>query len=245
MTEQDIGRRIYHSTFIGMALLVWTMLSADAQSRLDFNTENLQINWRDVRAGGPPKDGIPALTLPAFVPVQATGYFREDDRVVVVDIEGDVRGYPFSILNWHEAVNDVVGGVPLAVIYCPLCDSVSVVDRRIQGDTLEFGISGLLYESNVLLYDRTHNALWSQVGLEAVSGPYAGQSLKHQPWSIMRFDTFRQQHPDAEVLSMDTGHQRNYAHNPYQRYFESGRLMFPVSKRDRRLPDKEPVIGIR
>lgn len=220
-------------------------VNALGQSRADFNTDDLQITWPNVRAGGPPKDGIPALTEPPFAPVSDAAHVSPDDRVVVITVGGETRAYPLSILNWHEAVNDVVGERPVLIVYCPLCDSVSVMERRMNDEVMEFGISGLLYESNVLLYDRTHEALWSQVGMEAVSGPYAGQALPHLPWSLMSYAEFAEQYPQAHVLSMDTGHARNYERNPYQSYLASDRLMFPVSRKDDRMPNKEPIIGIR
>jgi len=214
-----------------------------------FNTDRLTLPVDQIHRGGPPKDGIPSLTDPDTKPVN-DARFDAGSRVAVVTLNEQTRGYPFPILNWHEAVNDTLGDVPLAVIYCPLCDSVSVVDRRLKTDdgktkVLEFGISGLLYNSNVLLYDRQDEALWSQVGLEAVSGPHAGRSLDHLPFRIMTSARFRDQHPDATVLTTDTGHHRNYRRNPYTQYFATDRLMFPVKREDDRLPKKEPVLGIR
>jgi len=209
-----------------------------------FDTTGLTIPRDQIRSGGPPKDGIPSLTDPKTAAVAKAG-FADGDRMVVVTAGGVTRAYPIKVLNWHEAINDKLGETPIAVIYCPLCDSVSVVDRRVDGDTLEFGISGLLYNSNVLLYDRKHDALWSQVGLEAVSGPHAGQSLQHLPWAITTFDDLKRQHPDATVVTTATGHRRDYDRNPYARYFADDRLMFPVAHRDRRLTLKQPVVGVR
>ncbi len=110
---------------------------------------------------------------------------------------------------------------------------------------LEFGVSGYLYESNVLMYDRTHDALWSQVGMTAISGPYAGRSLRHLPWKITPFGALQETDPGALIMSRETGHNRNYASNPYADYFRRGSLMFPVSKTDRRLPRMEPIVGVR
>ncbi|MCG8512245.1 MAG: DUF3179 domain-containing protein, partial [Rhodospirillales bacterium] len=160
-------------------------------------------------------------------------------------IDGKARAYPIGILNYHEAVNDKLAGEPICVIYCPLCDSASIVDRRVGEKTYEFGISGLLYNSNVLLYDRTDDALWSQVYLKAVSGPNAGTSLQHlDNWAITTFKRFKQRHPDGSVLTFDTGHTRDYTRNPYEGYFKTERLMFPVEPIDKRLPTKTVVIGI-
>ena len=210
-----------------------------------FNTENLAVPREQILSGGPGKDGIPALTTPKLLSVKDAAFLRDTDRVVMVDIGGDTRAYPLSILNWHEVVNDVVSEVPIAVVYCPLCDSATVVDRRIAGKTLEFGVSGLLLNSNVLFYDRTDNALWSQAGLVAISGPQAGRSLKHLPWRITTAAVLRQEHPDARVLDVDTGHRRDYSRNPYASYFMNDQLMFPVAREDKRLSTKARVVGVK
>lgn len=211
-----------------------------------FNTQGLSVPRGSILPGGPPKDGIPALISPHTVTTDEADFLNPDDRVVGVSLAGESRAYPINVLNWHEAVNDTLGGVPLTVIYCPLCDSVTVVDRRISADkTLEFGISGLLHNSNVLLYDRTDQALWSQIGLQAISGPHVGQSLQHLPFSITTFKSWRTAHPQTTVVSDRTGHRRNYALNPYERYFKEDALMFPVARRDDRLPAKSRVVGVR
>lgn len=209
-----------------------------------FNLDGLALDPTDIHAGGPGKDGIPSLTDPETVPVGKAD-FPGHSRVVVVTVGEAARGYPLAILNWHEAVNDVLGDVPIAVVYCPLCDSVSVMDRRIGESTLEFGISGLLHNSNVLLYDRTTGALWSQLGLQAVSGPHVGTSLTHLPWRITTFERFTKDFPEADILSRRTGHGRNYGRNPYGAYFRSDRLMFPVTRRDNRLAPKTRVVGVK
>ncbi len=215
-----------------------------------FNTDDLTIPAAEIQAGGPPKDGIPALTDPHVVKAGDADFMRRDDRVVVVTLGETSRAYPIRALNWHEAVNDQLDDTPFTVIYCPPCDSVSVVDRRIEAGegevtTLEFGISGLLHNSNVLLYDRTDDALWSQVKFEAVSGPHAGSALKHLPWEITTFDKWRREHPEGTVMSFRTGHRRDYQRNPYERYFQEDGLMFPVSRRDDRLPDRARIVGVR
>ena len=220
--------------------------SSEASLLGEFELEGFAFNREEIRAGGPGKDGIPALLNPETVPAARAGFLRPGDRVVAVSIGEESRAYPIRILNWHEAINDTVGGVPIAVVYCPLCDSVSVVDRRITNDkTLEFGISGLLLNSNVLLYDRTDQALWSQVGLMAVSGPHVGKSLKHLPWQILSFGRWRIDHPEGTVITLKTGHRRDYRRNPYADYFATERLMFPVSREDVRLPPKARVIGVK
>ena len=209
-----------------------------------FDLKGLTIDRDEIYAGGPGKDGIPSLTRPETLPVAKAPY-RKKDRIVAVTVDERTRGYPLAVLNWHEVINDVLADEPIAVIYCPLCDSVSVIDRRIGDKTLEFGVSGLLYNSNVLLYDRQTNGLWSQLEMKAVSGPHVGKSPKHLPFRLLRFETFAERFPKARVVGVDTGHKRDYARNPYRRYFATQRTMFPVANRDIRLDTKDRVIGVK
>ncbi len=210
-----------------------------------FDWADLKLPRQRILSGGPPKDGIPSLTKPDTVPI-AGAPFAPQHRVVGVTVNGESRAYPIAILNHHECVNDELGGAPIAVIYCPLCDSVSVVDRRLGDKTYEFGISGLLFNSNVLLYDRTDNALRSQVGLKAVSGPNAGRSLKHlNDWGIVPLEQWQKEHPNSTVLDTRTGHGRRYNANPYASYFTSDRLMFPAEPHDDRFRNKAPVVGVQ
>jgi hypothetical protein len=221
-------------------------LTPESSLLRQFNLDGLSIDRNDIHAGGPPKDGIPALTKPKVVPAAQARFLQVGDRVVGVKIGDNARAYPIRVLNWHEVINDTLGTTPIAVIYCPLCDSVSVVDRRISKDkTVEFGISGLLLNSNVLLYDRTDQALWSQVSLSAVSGPHVGKSLVHLPWEIVTFGEWRKAYPQGTVVTLNTGHRRDYRRNPYADYFATDRLMFPVAKQDDRLPPKTRVVGVR
>lgn len=210
-----------------------------------FNFDNLVISRADILHGGPPKDGISALSNPATVSVAHTDFLEPDDRVIGVIINDQSRAYPITILIQHEAVNDVLGETPILVVYCPLCDSVSVLERRLDSETHEFGVSGLIYNSNVLLYDRDDDSLWSQLGFSAISGPNAGRSLPHLGWELTTFADWSNRHPESTVLSVDTGHQRNYRSNPYSDYFETDRLMFPVANSDTRLNDKDQIIAVK
>lgn len=238
---------------VGMSLLADTAPESETQpSRASrkqallakFNVKGLTLDPNEIHAGGPDKDGIPSLTDPNTIAV-GKAEFPAQSRIVAVTVKEQTRGYPLAVLTWHEAVNDVLGDVPIAVVYCPLCDSVSVVDRRNDESTVEFGISGLLHNSNVLLYDRKTDALWSQLGLEAVSGPHVGKSLKHLPWQMTTFKRFAKDYPQADILSRKTGHQRDYGRNPYAAYFRSDRLMFTVTRRDKRLKPKTRIVGVK
>ena len=200
-----------------------------------FDIENPIIPAEEIRSGGPPKDGIPALTDPSLVSAAGAGYLSDQDLVVGVNLDGETRAYPLRILVWHENANDTVGQTPIAVTYCPLCQSTMVFDRRVGGQTREFGISGLLYNSNVLLYDRQEDpkqeSLWSQGELRAVSGPAAkaGLRLTLLPSDLTTWGDWKARHLDTQVLSLETGHRRSYGQDPYAGYFASDELMFPVA----------------
>ncbi len=211
-----------------------------------FDLRNATIPVREIRSGGPPKDGIPALTNPLTVPAQAATYLKETDRVAGVAIGDEARAYPLKILNHHEIINDRFGGTPIAVTYCPLCDSVLAFDRRTEDGEREFGVSGLLYNSNVLMYDRgaETESLWSQVAAKGVTGPGAGKALKAVPVEFTTWLDWQARHPQTTVLSDQTGHDRNYQVNPYRRYFASRSLMFPARPTNNRVPAKSLVLGV-
>lgn len=213
-----------------------------------FDLQPLSIPRGEIFSGSPGKDGIPALTAPTFVSAQQASYLQPSDRVIGVARGDDVRCYPLKVLNWHECVNDVVDGVPLAVTYCPLCDSSLVFDRRVGGRVLEFGVSGLLYNSNVLLYARNPDGpdtLWSQMKAEGVSGATTGTPLKTVPYEVTTWQDWRRRHPETRVLSTSTGHRRDYTRNPYSRYFGVQALMFPVRPLPKEgMPYKEPLLGV-
>ncbi|MHC4447108.1 MAG: DUF3179 domain-containing protein [Planctomycetota bacterium] len=210
-----------------------------------FNTEDLILSRDQIRFGGVLKDRIPSLVEPEAVPAAGADFVDPDARVVGVTVGDESRAYPVGMLMWHEVINDTLADVPIAVIYCPLCDSASVVDRRLDDQTYTFGVSGLLRNSNVLMYDRTDDALWSQLGGQAVSGPNAGKTLRHLPWSLTTFGAWTKSQPDSTVVSFETGWKRDYTVQPYGDYFESDRLMFPIERHDDRLPVKEQVVGVQ
>ena len=211
-----------------------------------FDLSNLTIAAGEIRAGGPPKDGIPALSDPKMITSVAAGYLDPDDRVIGY-VEGDVaRAYPLRVLNYHEVVNDRVAGKPIAVTYCPLCDSAAIFDRRTPLGEREFGVSGLLYNSNVLLYDRggKPESLWSQVQAAGVSGPAANQRLTPLPVELTTWQDWLSRHPQTAVLSPNTGHRRDYQRSPYEGYFRTPRLMFPVANQSDQLAAKAAVLGV-
>jgi len=211
-----------------------------------FDLSRVTIPREEIRSGGPPKDGIPAITKPHLIEVQHAHYLRPGDRVIGVVDGQEARAYPLRILNYHEIVNDRIGQTPIAVTYCPLCDSAAVFDRRTKLGEREFGVSGLLYNSNVLMYDRSEEteSLWSQLKTDGVTGPAADVQLKSLPLELTTWKEWVARHPNTKVLSTDTGHRRDYSTNPYRGYFLQPQLMFPVSATSDRLAVKEKVLGV-
>jgi Protein of unknown function (DUF3179) len=197
-------------------------------------------------SGGPPPDGIPSIDNPKFISAQEADEFLEDSELVLgLNINGDIRAYPLQILVWHEIVNDKVDGVPVAVTYCPLCFTNQVFNRTIEEDEqiLEFGTSGKLYNSNLLMYDRTSKSLWSQAMAQGIVGKYAGVKLERIPFDVAYWKEWKQLHPESKVLSRDTGSNRPYGADPYGDYYTNGDVLFPVSNKDGRLGLKEIVVG--
>ncbi len=243
------GVSIATSLTAALVVLVFTAAAPAARSGTDsmgFDLSRHAIPPELIVSGGPPKDGIPAIDAPKFLAAEDAAFLRPDDRVVGIVIAGEARAYPLRILNWHELVNDEIGGRPIAVSYCPLTASAVVFDRRTRDEetVLSFGVSGLLYESNVLMYDRRTESLWSQLAGEAVTGQMMGTTLQTVPSELTTWEHWRTQHPETRVLSPKTGFAREYFRDPYASYAESDAVMFPPSRRDSRLAAKQLVLGV-
>ena len=176
------------------------------------------IDLSQLRSGGPPPDGIPSISNPVFHAAASVDYLTPTSPVLAVEINGDARAYPIDVMVWHEIVNDTVGGVPVAVQYCPLCNSAAVVDRRVEGRVLEFGVSGLLYNSSLVMYDRQTKTLWSHFASRPLYGALGEAELVDYPSTIVGFEEWRDAHPDGLVMSRDTGADRAYGSNPYPGY---------------------------
>jgi DNA-directed RNA polymerase subunit M/transcription elongation factor TFIIS len=205
-----------------------------------FNTDTSQysIDLDLVLDGGPPKDGIPALTNPDFVSASESTS-PDDIRGIFVDINDDRRFYPYNILVWHEIVNDVVGGEAVAVTFCPLCGSAMLFSREHEGEVLEFGVSGALYQSNMLMYNKSTHSFWSQAMREAVVGEHTGTQLEMLPFQLLEFSEVRRQYSYVKVLSKETGYRRNYSRYPYGDYESNMSLVFPVIREDDRFHPKK------
>ncbi|MEO9574722.1 MAG: DUF3179 domain-containing protein [Lentilitoribacter sp.] len=212
--------------------------------------DRTQIRLEEVTWGGVLKDGIPSLDNPDLIPAGDAEYLRGDDLVFGVSINGDARAYPLRIMGWHEMFNEVIGGVPVALAYCTLCGSGILFETNVAGrsEPFIFGSSGFLYRSNKLMFDRGTNSLWNQYTGEPVIGPLAdsGIVLKQRPIVITSWDKWKASNPSTKVLSVNTGHRRNYGSGVvYNEYFASPDLMFPAQVDQKSHAQKDYVFAIR
>jgi len=201
------------------------------------------IPLEKIRSGGPPKDGIPSIDNPKFSKATEANFMSNSDIVIGLEINGDTRAYPLFILVWHEIVNDKVGGLPVAITYCPLCFTNQVFERVIDGQEVEFGTSGKLYNSNLVMYDRLTDSYWSQALGKAITGELAGLDLKIIPFDVITWEDWKLVHPDTLVLTTDTGHIRSYGNDPYGDYYTNSSIYFPVENDDSRMHPKEIILG--
>lgn len=204
------------------------------------------VPYGDVLSGGVPRDGIPPLDQPRFVSVDAANEWIADlEPVVSLKIESEAKAYPLQILTWHEIVNDVIGGAPVAVTFCPLCNSAIVFDRRLEDRLLDFGVSGFLHGSDLIMWDRQTQSWWQQLTGEGIVGELAGSQLTLLPSAIVSWADFRVAHSDGRVLSRETGFSRGYGRNPYAGYdrAEEPPFLFQGDLDGRLLP-KERVVGV-
>lgn len=186
-----------------------------------------RIALSEILPGGPPKDGIPAIDKPRFVSPDKTP-FKDNAIVIGVYLNGEARAYPYGILNWHEIVNDTIKGTPITVTYCPLCDTNPVFIRKVNGKITTFGISGKLFQSCLVMYDRLTDSLWVQPWGIAVAGKQTNQILQRIPAIKTTLGQWKSKYPNTKVLSTNTGYQRNYLRNPYGNYDTNNTLIFPV-----------------
>jgi hypothetical protein len=206
------------------------------------------IRLDEIRWGGVWRDGIPPLKNPKMLSAQQATYLAESDVVFGVAIDGDVRAYPKRILAWHEMVKDRIAGRELNGVYCTLCGSMILYDATVGGVHYELGTSGFLYRSNKLMYDHATKSLWSTLSGEPVVGPLVGKGIELQTLRVVTttWGEWKKRHPGTTVLSLDTGHQRDYDEGAaYRDYFSNDRLMFGVPKLDTRLANKAEVLALR
>lgn len=204
------------------------------------------VNPKDIISGGPPPDGIPGLDHPKFVRASDVTSLKPREPVLALQIGDDARAYPIEIMTWHEIANDTVAGIPVAVSYCPLCNSAIAYDRRLEQRILDFGTSGKLYQSALVMYDRQTESLWSHFTAQAIAGALTGTQLSTIPVATVSWGDWRRAHPRGLVLSRDTGYDRPYGQNPYPGYDDVDTPPFLYrGEVDGRFAAKERVTGVR
>lgn len=237
-------------TLICIGLFASTSASAqilsDKREWPNTDFDNRVVELSDIQSGGVPKDGIPAIDNPEFVSADAAmQWLDENEPVIVLDILGKARAYPLQILIWHEIVNDVLNKKPVTVTFCPLCNASIVFDRNLDGEILDFGTTGRLRNSDLVMYDRQTESWWQQITGRGIVGEYAGVRLTRLPSQITSFREFSEAYPDSEVLSRDTGFSRRYGQNPYRGYDNiNNSPFFRVDLGDDRLPPMERVLNV-
>jgi thiol-disulfide isomerase/thioredoxin len=199
---------------------------AEAQFRkTDFNLHS--VPYDEILSGGPPRDGIPPVDKPKYVTIaDADAWLKPQEPVVLIEIDGVARAYPLQILMWHEITNAVQAGIPVAVTFCPLCNTAIAFDRRVDDQVFDFGTTGRLRYSNLIMYDRQTETWWQQATGEGIVGQHTGRKLTNIPAAIISWQDFRETYPDGDVLSQDTGHVRSYGRNPYAGYDDINRSPF-------------------
>ncbi|WP_406660167.1 DUF3179 domain-containing protein [Methanolobus sp. ZRKC3] len=203
------------------------------------------IHPSKLRSGGPPMDGIPSIDNPKYVSVeQADEWIEDNELVLALSYKNSIRVYPLQILVWHEIVNDFIEGDPILITYCPLCGSGIAYERTLDNETVEFGTTGKLYNSNLVMYDRRTNSYWTQIDGLAIVGELTGTELKAISIDTVVWRDWKKAHPESEVLSQDTGFSRRYGTDPYGSYYEDSYLFFPVETEDNRVHPKTVIFGI-
>jgi len=262
--EDKKMKKTYLPLMVGMVTMLATLFPGysqptDAMEKIPEITEmeremGIKMTARGVKyivdpeklvGGGPPKDGIPSIDDPKFVSVeQADRYIQDNELVLAIIYKGVKRVYPLQILVWHEIVNDVIADDPVLITYCPLCGSGIAFERRIENEEVEFGVSGKLYNSNLVMYDRKTNSYWSQIDGLAIIGELSGARLNLLPIDTVTWREWKKEHLDSEVLSQETGYVRAYGRDPYGEYYEDSFVWFPVENNDDRVHPKTVILGI-
>lgn len=227
--------------------------AANSQSSADFwrsegwqtNFERTNIDYLEVMSGGPPKDGIPSIDQPQFIAAADETNIQDTEPVIGISINGDARAYPIQILMWHEIVNDVVGGKPIAITFCPLCNAAITFEREINGTTLEFGTTGKLRKSDLVMYDRQTESWWQQFTGEAVIGDMLGTKLKLVASRLESFGQFKKRFPDGKILIPNETLARAYGQNPYVNYDSRRAPFFDVGGLPKDINPMERVVVVR
>ena len=218
---------------------------AEREFETDFGQHS--VPYEQISSGGPPKDGIPAIDEPSFVGVEEAGRWLEPrEPVIQVEAGGETRAYPIQVIIWHEIVNDRVGGEPVTVTFCPLCNTAIAFEGGMAGREMDFGTTGRLRFSNLIMYDRQTESWWQQATGEAIAGELTGSELRTIPSPIVSWEDFRSSHPEARVLSRETGYGRDYGQNPYAGYddVDSSPFLYDGPETPGELPPMARVITV-
>lgn len=204
------------------------------------------VPYDEIISGGPPPDGIPPIDNPIFESIEAASEWLQDQSpVIALEVNGEARAYPLAVLMWHEIANDEIGGVPVAVTFCPLCNSAVVFDRRVEGETLRFGVSGNLRNSDLIMWDDVTESWWQQFTGEGIVGFYTGTELELLPSLVVGFNAFVERYPEGQVLSRETSFSRSYGSNPYVFYDSSDQpFLFAGEVDDRLFPTQRVLAGM-
>ncbi|MGQ0608152.1 MAG: DUF3179 domain-containing protein [Chloroflexota bacterium] len=211
----------------------------------DFTRHDVPLD--EFLSGGPGKGGIPAIDDPRFGEISSIDWIEEQEPVIMLGVDDEWRAYPIQILIWHEIVNDEISGVPVAVTFCPLCHTAIVFDRTVEGRVLDFGVSGNLRHSDLVMYDRQTESWWQQATGRGIVGAFTGAALDFLPSQLVSWAQFKDLHPDGMVLTRDTGHVRDYGSNPYGGYDRADSepfLLQDTTLLDGRLKPKVRIVGI-
>ncbi len=226
-------------------LLLLGTIEAYSQTLNGFNLNKALVNPTEIKKGGPDRDGIPALNYPKFLTANQASFLNDNDLVIGLAEANEAKAYPIGILNWHEIVNDSLNNKPVVITYCPLCGSGIVFNALVNGKALTFGVSGLLYNSDVLLYDKQTESLWSQMMAKSINGKQSGRKLEMLPSDLTTWGQWKEKHPYTKVLSNQTGFSKNYAKDPYQGYTDTDKTYFPVNATSNKVASKERVLGVQ
>ncbi len=243
--------RFLRSMILAILLLPFVAANAQRSYEVDILAETFgfdaatkkTVALSDLHQGCPARDCIPSIDNPKFVSAEDATHVGDDELVITLSYKGEYRAYPSQILDHHEIVNDTIAGDPVAITWCPLCGSAVGIERTVGGEITEFGVSGVLYNSDLVLYDRATNTLWDQIEAKGLVGTMTGVELTLVPVSMSRWAKWRNKHPDTLVLSADTGFEYDYTQDRYAEYRDSTRLFMPVSASDERVHAKTVVFG--
>jgi hypothetical protein len=244
LIQSRLGRWVVYSLILVGLVILLSSRSLSVSRDNGFDLSDPLVPREAIFHGGPPRDGIPSIDKPRFVRAHKASFLKPEDRVLGLMFDGAVRAYPIKILNYHEIVNDRINGQAIVISYCPLCGSGIAFKPEITDTNNTFGVSGLLYNSDMLLYDRDTESLWSQIMGTAISGKLKGKKLLTLVMTDTTWAHWLQQHPDTKVLSTKTGYWRDYDVHPYGEYDINRALYFPVSNTNARYHPKERVVGL-